>query len=86
MTNCLRARYEPALYVPDVKARDVKLTPGIPRGNTFPDELRLCYGVSAAVAGLPIARTVPHTRDSVVRKSALVDLSVDYKSKDGVSM
>jgi hypothetical protein len=80
-TNWLRARH--ALYVPDVKAGNVKLRPESARGNTLHDRLSFCYRVPAAVAGLPIAGAVPDTWHSVLRKTALIDLPVDQKSKHG---
>ena len=81
MTNCLGTRHELALYFPDVKAGEVKLRRETAHAHTLHDRLSFCYRVPAAVTGLPIAGTAPDTWHSVVRKTALVDLSVNEKSK-----
>jgi hypothetical protein len=73
-----------ALYVPDEEACDVKPDPASLRVEPLHHHLGFCHGLSAAVAGLPIARAAPGARDGGVRQAAVGELSLNQETKEGL--
>jgi len=76
------------LDVPRVKAGDVELDAGSVGATVLAQplhqHLRFGHDLAAPVAGFPAARTAPHPRDVVLRKSPVRQLCSNQETKGGL--